>query len=249
MKVTILTVVYNGEQTIEDTITSVIGQDYKDIEYIIVDGKSTDKTLDIVNKYSDRITKIISEKDKGIYDAMNKGLSLATGDVIGILNADDVYSNSTIVSSVVNLFLNSNSDAVYGDLVYVDRYNLNKVTRNWKAGLYTRRSFLYGWMPPHPTLFVKKGVYESHGTFDTRLRTAADYEIMLRFLYKENIFSAYLPQVIVKMRSGGVSNSSIKNRIAANKEDRLAWKMNGLKPFFFTLWFKPLRKVAQFIFR
>lgn len=246
---TILTVVYNGEQTIEDTITSVIGQDYKDIEYIIVDGKSTDKTLDIVNKYSDRITKIISEKDKGIYDAMNKGLSLATGDVIGILNADDVYSNSTIVSSVVNLFLNSNSDAVYGDLVYVDRYNLNKVTRNWKAGLYTRRSFLYGWMPPHPTLFVKKGVYESHGHFDTRLRTAADYEIMLRFLYKENIFSAYLPQVIVKMRSGGVSNSSIKNRIAANKEDRLAWKMNGLKPFFFTLWFKPLRKIAQFIFR
>ncbi|PSL30253.1 glycosyltransferase family 2 protein [Dyadobacter jiangsuensis] len=247
MKVSILTVVYNGAATIRHSIESVLGQDYPDIEYIIVDGNSKDGTQDIVRSYGDKIARFLSEPDAGIYDAMNKGIQLATGDVIGILNADDFYAYPSVVSEVAEALASSNADASYGDLEYIDANDATVVRRKWVSGAYKVGAFLNGWMPPHPTFFVKKEVYNTHGRFRLDLGSAADYELMLRFVHRENIKLAYLPKVLVKMRAGGVSNSTLKNRIAANQNDRLAWKINNLKPRFYTLWLKPLRKIIQFI--
>lgn len=247
MKVSILTVVYNGAATIRHSIESVLGQDYPDIEYIIVDGNSKDGTQDIVRSYGDKIARFLSEPDAGIYDAMNKGIQLATGDVIGILNADDFYAYPSVVSEVAEVLASSNADASYGDLEYIDANDATVVRRKWVSGAYKVGAFLNGWMPPHPTFFVKKEVYNTHGRFRLDLGSAADYELMLRFVHRENIKLAYLPKVLVKMRAGGVSNSTLKNRIAANQNDRLAWKINNLKPRFYTLWLKPLRKIIQFI--
>ncbi|MDR6806222.1 glycosyltransferase involved in cell wall biosynthesis [Dyadobacter sp. BE34] len=247
MKVSILTVVYNGAATIRHSIESVLGQDYPDIEYIIVDGNSKDGTQDIVRSYGDKIARFLSEPDAGIYDAMNKGIQLATGDVIGILNADDFYAYPSVVSDVAEVLASSNADASYGDLEYIDANDATLVRRKWVSGAYKVGAFLNGWMPPHPTFFVRKEVYNTHGHFRLDLGSAADYELMLRFVHRENIRLAYLPKVLVKMRAGGVSNSTLKNRIAANQNDRLAWKINNLKPRFYTLWLKPLRKIIQFI--
>ena len=247
MKVSILTVVYNGAATIRHSIESVLGQDYPDIEYIIVDGNSKDGTQDIVRSYGDKIARFLSEPDAGIYDAMNKGIQLATGDVIGILNADDFYAYPSVVSEVAGVLATSNADASYGDLEYIDANDATVVRRKWVSGAYKVGAFLNGWMPPHPTFFVRKEVYHTHGHFRLDLGSAADYELMLRFVHRENIKLAYLPKVLVKMRAGGVSNSTFKNRIAANQNDRLAWKINNLKPRFYTLWLKPLRKIIQFI--
>ena len=247
MKVSILTVVYNGAATIRHSIESVLGQDYPDIEYIIVDGNSKDGTQDIVRSYGDKIARFLSEPDAGIYDAMNKGIQLATGDVIGILNADDFYAYPSVVSEVAEVLASSNADASYGDLEYIDANDATVVRRKWVSGAYKVGAFLNGWMPPHPTFFVRKEVYNTHGHFRLDLGSAADYELMLRFVHRENIKLVYLPKVLVKMRAGGVSNSTLKNRIAANQNDRLAWKINNLKPRFYTLWLKPLRKIIQFI--
>lgn len=246
MKVSIITVCYNSEATIEDTVKSVLSQNHHETEYIIVDGKSTDDTLNIINKYRDQVDHFISEKDNGIYDAMNKGLALATGDVIGILNSDDLYSDQDVITNIVNTFKASGADAVYADLVYVDKKNTSEIKRYWKAGSYSSGLFKHGWMPPHPTFFVKKDIYDKFGKFNLQLKSAADYEIMLRFIHKHKIKVAYFPEVIIKMRAGGVSNVSIKNRLKANREDRLAWRINGLKPGLFTLYLKPLLKLGQF---
>jgi glycosyltransferase len=178
---------------------------------------------------------------------MNKGLQAATGDIIGILNSDDVYSHEHVIARVVEGFSDDNIDTLYGDLHYVHPNNLNKVVRVWKSGKFKRSNFNFGWMPPHPTFFVRREVYEKVGMFNLSLKSAADYELMLRILYKNKFNAAYLPEVLVKMRAGGVSNGSLKKRIRANKEDRMAWKMNELHPYFFTLYLKPLRKVFQFV--
>lgn len=247
MKVSILTVVYNGAATIGHCIESVLGQDYPDIEYIIVDGNSKDGTQEIVRSYGDKIARFLSEPDAGIYDAMNKGIQLATGAVIGILNADDFYAYPSVISEVAGVLASSDFDASYGDLEYIDANDATLVRRKWVSGAYKVGAFLNGWMPPHPTFFVKKEVYNAHGHFRLDLGSAADYELMLRFVHRENIKLAYLPKVLVKMRAGGVSNSTFKNRIAANRNDRMAWKINNLKPRFYTLWLKPLRKIIQFI--
>lgn len=245
MKVTIITVSFNSEKTIADTIQSVISQDYKDIEYILVDGLSKDNTINIVKSYGEKITKFISEKDKGLYDAMNKGIELATGDIIGILNSDDFYANNQVISKIVHAF-QSEVDGVYADLVYVSSNDKTKITRTWKSGEYKPGAFLKGWMPPHPTFFVQKSVYNQFGKFTDKLRSAADYELMLRFIHKHKIKIAYLPEVTVHMRAGGTSNSSLKNRLKANREDKLAWKMNDLKPSTLTFIRKPLSKITQF---
>jgi len=245
MKISIITVSYNSAKTIRDTIDSVIQQNYHDIEYILVDGKSTDNTIEIIKSYGNKISKFISESDKGIYDAMNKGIQLASGDIIGILNSDDFYADADVLKNVANNFIDS-IDGLYADLVYVDALNTTKIIRTWKSGAYKEGAFLKGWMPPHPTFFVRRKVYQNFGGFTNQLKSAADYELMLRFIHKEKIKVAYLPKIIVKMRAGGASNSSIKNRIKANKEDRMAWKMNGLKPGVFTLIRKPLSKLNQF---
>ena len=247
MKISIITVCFNSEDTIESTIQSVLNQDYKNIEYILVDGKSTDKTISIIDKYKSRLFKIISEKDEGIYFAINKGIRAATGDVVGILHADDFYADEKIISRVVKEFSEKKTDSVYGDLQYVSRNNPQKIFRSWKSCPYHSKLFLKGWMPPHPAFFVKRKYYEQFGFFNTSFTISADYELMLRFLYKHKITSSYIPEVLVKMRTGGKSNVSIKNRLKANREDLLAWKINGLKPSLFTLVLKPLSKLWQFI--
>jgi glycosyltransferase involved in cell wall biosynthesis len=244
MKVSIITIAYNSAETIEDTIKSIVTQDYSNIEYIIIDGGSTDKTLSIVDKFKDSITTIISEPDKGIYDAMNKGVQNATGDIVGILNSDDIYANKKVVSCIVKAI--GNKDSIYADLVYVDRDNTDKVNRYWKSGKYKKGVFKKGWMPPHPTFFIKKSCYDQYGTYNLRLKSAADYELMLRMLHKHNISVAYLPEVITKMRVGGQSNVTLMNRLKANTEDRLAWTINDLKPGPLTLIMKPVRKISQF---
>ena len=246
LKVSIITVCYNSAETIESTIQSVLEQDYGNIEYIIIDGKSTDTTLQIIDKYKLQLSKLISEKDEGIYFAINKGIALASGEIIAILHADDFYSNSHVIAKVVKTFEEQNVDTIYGDLQYVDRVDTSIVKRNWRSGEYKDGLFLKGWMPPHPAFFVRKTCYEKYGKFNTMLRSAADYELMLRFLHKYKCSTAYIPEVLVKMRIGGKSNVSILNRIKANREDKKAWFMNDLKPGIFTLLLKPFSKLGQF---
>lgn len=247
MKISIITIAYNSAETIEATIQSVIAQDYTDVEYIIIDGASKDTTMDVVDRYRDQIAVVVSEPDKGIYDAMNKGVARATGEVVGILNSDDFYADTTVLSDVAARFKETGADAVYADLVYVERENPDKVVRYWKSKPYTPGMFRKGWMPAHPTFFLKNACYRAHGTYSTELRSAADYELMLRMLEKHAISAVHLPRVLTKMRVGGQSNVSLKNRIRANKEDRRAWKMNGLTPAWYTLTVKPLSKLTQFI--
>lgn len=247
MKVTIITVVFNGVKTIDSCIKSILDQTYPLIEYIIIDGQSSDGTQQIIQSYGTQITHFISEPDRGIYDAMNKGLNLASGDVIGILNADDFYSDAKVVADVVRSMTESRAQACYGDLEYVDEADTSKVKRRWIAGEYKAQSFLYGWMPPHPTFFISAKCYKDYGHFRLDLGSAADYELMLRMIHKFQVKTTYLPRVLVKMRTGGVSNSSVGNRWKANRNDQKAWHVNGMKPKFFTLLMKPLRKISQFI--
>lgn len=248
MKISLITATYNSAETLYDTLQCVKEQDHSDIEHIIVDGGSKDETLQIVGQFQ-HVTRVISGKDKGIYDAMNKGITAATGEVVGILNSDDVYAHPGVLSTIANAFNDTSVMATYADLQFVQRDNLDKVVRTWKAGEYTRRSFYYGWMPPHPTFFVRKDVYNKVGTFNLALGSAADYELMLRILLKHQIPAVYLKNIIIKMRIGGVSTSSLMNRLKANHQDRMAWKVNGLTPYPFTLYLKPLRKLGQFLKR
>lgn len=245
MKVTIITPTFNSAKTIGDTLRSVSAQDYLDIEHIIVDGKSTDDTLSIIDEFP-YIARVISEKDAGIYDAMNKGLIAATGDVIAVLNSDDLYVNKTVISDVVKLMLLDNVNIVYADLNYVDREDITKVSRVWFSGSYRREQFKLGWAPPHPTFFAKKNLYERFGGFNLSLKNSADYELMFRFLYVNKQPCSYLRKTIVKMRRGGYSNISIRNRINANIEDRRSWKINRVRMPFLVPILKPLRKIPQF---
>ena len=250
MKVSIITITYNSSQTVEDTIKTVVMQDYPEIEYLIIDGKSKDRTLEIVSKYSHKIAKVVSEKDKGLYDALNKGISHATGDVIGMLHSDDLYANDQVITKVMKKFEEDPTiEGVYADLVFVSRKDVNKPMRVWESGQYTPGSFLKGWMPPHPTFFVRKEVYQKYGGFNTNLKLSADYELMLRFIHKHEIKIAYLKETIVKMRMGGVSNVSFFVKLKANLEDKMAWKLNGIKPGLATTFLKPLKKIGQYFKR
>lgn len=248
MKVSIITITYNSAVTLKETIESVVNQTYSDIEYIVVDGLSQDNTLSIVNNYKDKISKVVSEKDKGLYDALNKGINLATGDLVGILHSDDFYTHPQVIEHVVKALQEDNADAVYADLYYVDRNDTSKIFRKWKSGHYKHGMFYKGWMPPHPTFFAKKSCYQKFGMFNLNFKSAADYELLLRLIHKHQIKLAYLPEFIIKMRVGGKSNQSFSNRLKANQEDRKAWKVNDLKPKFYTLYVKPLRKIVQFFY-
>jgi len=249
LKISIITVSYNSAVTIKDTIESILSQDYENIEYIIIDGGSTDNTVDIVKKYADKISYFVSEPDKGIYDAMNKGIKAANGDIVGILNSDDFYPNSYVISNVAKTFVNQDCDAVYGDLVYVKENDSSKIARYWQSGEYTIKKIKNGWMLPHPTFFVKKEMYDRHGYYNTDLKSAADYEMILKLLYKKNISVFYIPMILVKMRMGGRSNASIMNRVRANKEDGLAWTKNQLNKPMFVRIKKPLQKIRQFFLK
>ena len=248
-KISIITVSFNSVITIRDTINSIISQDYNNIEYIIIDAGSKDGTLDIIKEYKEHISYFISEADNGIYDGMNKGIAAATGDVVGILNSDDFYPNSFVISNVASTFEKQRCDAVYGDLVYVKFFNIDKIVRYWQSGSYTIYKIKNGWMLPHPTFFVKKYLYDKYGYYNTDFKTAADYEMILKLLYKHNIKVFYIPMILVNMRIGGASNSSILNRIRANKEDGLAWTKNQLNKPLFVRIKKPLLKVKQFFLR
>lgn len=246
MKITVITACFNNADTLTDTINSVLNQDYENVEYIIIDAVSTDGSLEIIEQHKKNITKIVSEKDGGIYFALNKGIELATGEVIAFLHADDIFENNQVLYNVMHVFKEKKPDAVYGDLFYVDRIDTNKIIRNWKSGAYVDGLFLKGWMPPHPAFFLNKSCYMKFGIFNTDFKSAADYELMLRMIHKNKIVINYLPQVMVKMRVGGTSNVSVKNRIRANREDRRAWKINDLKPGILTFIRKPLSKIKQY---
>ncbi len=245
MKVSVITASYNSEATIRDTLKSVQEQTYGNIEHIIVDGLSKDSTMEIVKEF-DSVSTVVSEKDNGIYDAMNKGIALATGDLIAILNSDDFYASDKVIEKVVDKIKSSNTDTVYGDLKFVDPIQKDKVVRTWNAGTFQKNKFLYGWMPPHPSFFVKSELYKKFGNFDTSFKNSADYELMLRFLFGNNVSTSYLNEVLVFMRTGGQSNLNFKTRILANREDQMAWKKNNLKPKFYTTILKPIRKIEQF---
>ena len=248
MKISIITVVRNNASTIKDTIDSVLKQTYSNVEYIVIDGSSTDGTIEIIQGYKKYIKKFISEKDKGVYDAMNKGINLATGDVIGLLNGDDVYFDETVLQNVANAFKKNESDCVYGDLYYVERNNLDEVVRYWKSSKFKKGSFARGWHPPHPTFFLKKEVYSKYGLYDIEMKVSADFDLMLRLLEKYNITSHYLPTILVRMRTGGMSNKTIKNIIISNQSilrsfDKYKIKINK----FMYLIYRLLPKVMQMI--
>lgn len=244
MKVSIITATYNNEETVEEAIISVFNQSYKNIEHIIIDGYSSDKTIQFLNKHQDKISKIISEPDKGIYDALNKGIKNSTGDLIAFLHADDIYTDNKIIEEAVDLIKKEKTDSLYADLLYVSKNNTNKIIRNWKAGKFKYSKLKKGWMPPHPTFLVKKEIYNKFGAFDVSFRIAADYDIILRFLGKHRISSSYLPKVMIKMRIGGESNKSLKNIIYKMKEDLKAIKKNNTGNWI-TLIFKNIIKIPQ----
>ena len=245
MKISIITIVRNNVKSVEDCIQSVVSQTYKNKEYIVIDGRSTDGTLETINHYRDEITTIVSEKDYGHIDAMNKGIRLATGDVLGFLHSDDFYASPEVIEKIATTFKEKDTDSVYGDLIYVGRNNPNKIIRYWKSGKFNIEKIKNGWMPPHPSFFVKKKIYEKYGLLNnTDFKISMDYEIILRFLYRYRISIAYLPEAIVKMRWGGVSNRSIGNIVAKTKEDLKACRMYGLGPY--TLFKKNMSKVPQF---
>jgi glycosyltransferase involved in cell wall biosynthesis len=246
LKVSIITIVFNKRDTIADAIKSVLQQTYCNIEYIIIDGASTDGTVAIVKQYESKIKHFLTERDGGLYDALNKGINLATGDVIGFLHADDTFYSPESIAKVASAFVKDNTDSVYADLVYVDPNKTDKLVRNWKSGNFNRKKFIYGWMPPHPTFYVKREVYQRLGLYNTDFESAADYELMLRYLYKHQISTTYIPECLVRMRNGGKSNLSLRNRIKANNEDHRAWIINGLKFKIYTRYLKPLRKLIQY---
>lgn len=234
MKISLITVCRNVAPVIKETLDSVFGQTHADIEVIVIDGASTDGTIGILKELLDghdhgsRAVKWISEPDKGIYDAMNKGLRLATGEVIGFVNAGDLLMTSEVIANVVASFERSKADAVYGDIIMVDEADITKVKRTWKSGAYDRDRFKQGWMPPHIATFIRKTAYDRFGFFNTDLRIAADYEILFRFLYKHRITTVHLPMVLVRFRLGGMSNGSVRHVLKANTEVRRSWRLNGL---------------------
>ena len=244
--VSIITAVHNNKKFIEDAIKSVLEQTCPQIEYIVVDGNSTDGTLDIIKKYEGKISKWISEPDNGTYEALNKGIKLATGDVVGFLHSDDLFASNMVIEKVAGKFLSGSVNAVYSDLVYITKNNGDKIARYWKAGEYKRKSLRFGWMPPHPTLFVKKEVYDNCGLFNTGLRIAADYDMMLRLLTYCGDKISYIDETLVKMRLGGASNRSLKNMIIKSREDYIALSNNGFPLPLLTLFLKNIRKLNQF---
>lgn len=228
MKISLITVCYNSGKTIEDTFKSVQSQSYKDIEYIVIDGGSKDNTLELINQYKEIIDYSVSEKDNGLYDAMNKGIEKATGDVIGFLNSDDLFCDDMAVEKVMNVFNeNSKIDSVYADIYYVDQNNTDKIVRKWITG--KQKTFKKGWHPAHPTLYIKKKVYNQYGGFNLKFKLASDFEIMLRFIEKYKISTIYLPEPLIKMRLGGETNKSVENIFRQNKECIKAFKDNDLK--------------------
>jgi glycosyltransferase involved in cell wall biosynthesis len=249
MKVTIITVCLNAAATIRDAIESVLAQDYPMIEYLVIDGASTDGTMDIVREFGDRIDRVISEPDRGMYDSMNKGLRMASGDVVGFLHADDMLGAPTVVGEMAAALRETGAECVFGDIDIVDPRNPRRVLRRWRAGPHWRGALPRGWYPPHPTLYVRRSVLDEVGFFDERYRIAADMDHMLRLFEVRGVRSHYLPRTIVRMRAGGLSNRSLRNIWRANVETWQSLRRHGFRvgPWFIGL--KILRKIPQFFVR
>lgn len=247
MKVSIITVVWNNNDTINDAIRSVLNQTYKDIEYIVIDGKSTDGTVETIKSYGDKISKFVSEPDRGLYDAMNKGIELATGEIIGILNSDDFYIDEHVIATVVDAFNEQNVDSVFADLVYLKPENLDQTVRYYSSKHFSPEKFAYGWMPAHPSFFVKKRCYEYFGLYKTDYKIAADYDLLLRFLYTHHISYFYINKVLIKMRTGGASTRGIKSNWILNKEILRSCSENGIKTNIFKIYSKYFKKIFELI--
>ena len=250
MKVSIITATYNSSHGIEACLDSILSQDYKNIECLVIDGKSVDQTIEIVSEKQKKHSSIniVSEPDKGIYDALNKGVNLASGDIIGFVHSDDLLASKTVISKLVSKFLNEKIDGVYGDLQYVNKDDTTRVVRLWKSRDFTTDLLRKGWMPAHPTFFLKKEVYKIHGKFNLKYKIAADYDFMVRVLKDPSLTFGYMPCVITKMRVGGISNGGFKNIILKSKEDYevlLSNKIGGV----LTLFKKNISKLFQFIIR
>jgi glycosyltransferase involved in cell wall biosynthesis len=245
IRVSLITVTYNAESSIKRCIQSVIAQNYKNIEYIIIDGASTDDTLKIINQYQPHINILVSEPDSGMYDALNKGISLATGEIIGILNADDYFSTHEILTEVASVFSDPQIDVLYGNLDFVD---LNAtIIRRWRTKAYKQGMFSYGWMPAHPTFYCRRTLFNRMGFYSLEYGTAADYELMLRFMHNKNVNAYFLDKVMVNMQVGGMSNKNPLSRLRAWKNDLKAMQINGIKFPLLTLIMKPLRKFGQYL--
>jgi len=244
VRVSVVTVCFNSVDTIDGTIRSVRDQAYPWVEHVLVDGGSTDGTQELVARRNRQIAKFVSEPDEGIYDAMNKGIRMAEGDLIGFLNADDVYADDHVISEVVAAAQAGDCDAIYGDLLYVRRDNPNKVVRYWKAGEYLPGAFRHGWVPPHPTFFCRRELFEKFGSFDAVYRIAGDFELMLRLIAKHRIHVGYVQRPLVRMRIGGRANT-IRGILRGNREIFQAFAANGLRPSPGFYWRRPLAKLGQ----
>ncbi len=249
MKISVVTAVYNRADTVRDAIASVQGQTHGDVEHVVQDGGSTDGTLEVVRAAANPATALVSERDGGIYEAINRGIARASGDAIGLMHSDDMFASPHVLERVAEAFTDPDIDGVYGDLQYVSASDPSRVIRHWRSGEYRPERLARGWMPPHPTLYLRREVFDAHGLYDTSLQIAADYDAMLRYLLRGRIRLRYIPQVLVKMRVGGESNRSLERIVRKSREDLAAIRRNGLAGpagGAGVLMFKNLRKVGQF---
>lgn len=245
MKVSIITSCFNREATIKDAIESVISQNYPNIEYIVIDGASNDKSIEIIKQYQQHIAKFISEKDKGMYEAINKGIKQATGDIIGLVHSDDFLYSKDTITHIVQQFERTGADLIYGNGLFVDFYNTNKIIRNWKSGVYSKKKIRYGWLPLHPTVYIKKDCFQQLGLYDESFKIAADSDLLIRYLYESNLKISYLDEYIIKMRMGGLSTNPKKIKQKWS-EDLKLYRNHGFMPLF-TLGCKIISKIPQFI--
>lgn len=243
--ISVITATYNRADTVVGALASVAGQTWPNVEHIVIDGASTDGTLQLIEAQRERLAVLVSEPDGGIYDALNKGLALATGDVVGLLHSDDAYADARVLERVAQAFADPAVDGVYGDLDYVAKADISRIVRRWRSGAYARDNLAHGWMPPHPTLFLRRAVIQQWGGFDTSYRIAADYDAMLRYLARGRIRLAYIPEVLVKMRVGGESNRSLGRILRKSREDYRALRRNEVGGVGALVW-KNLSKLPQF---
>ncbi|MCB9170092.1 MAG: glycosyltransferase [Flavobacteriales bacterium] len=246
MRFSLITVCYQAGEQLAETIDSVLAQTHPDIEHIVVDGGSPDAaTQQVIARYRDRVNRLISEPDRGVYDAMNKGLDAATGDVVGFVNAGDMLAAPDVIARLDKAFQATDDELIYGDAYMVDAMDIRRVQRYWKGGTYARDRFRSGWMPPHLGTYIRRSVYQALGGFDLRLKVAADYELLFRFLYKNRVRAHYEPFPVVRFRLGGASNRSLGHIWRANREVAQAWRLNGERPPWLIMILKPMRKVLQ----
>lgn len=246
MRISIITATYNSEKTLLDTLLSLEKQTHPDIEYIVVDGASKDNTIELIKSNCTRVSKIICEPDHGIYDALNKGIQAASGDVIGFLHSDDLLAYDDAIADIAKTFESTGCDAIYGDLEYVAQNDTTKRIRLWESGSFSRFKMKVGWMPPHPSFYMKRECYSQFGCFSLDYRISADYDSLLRYILKQRILIEYLPKVLVKMRVGGISNRSVSSMVKKSMEDIRVMKQNGII-WPIVLVYKNISKLPQFI--